>query len=350
MKKILIVPGNYDDTSYYDAITALGFQCWCCDGFKERKSLVLEGNFTGVGYTYFPKKMDRLFDIIVKTCRDNKIDAILFDADIRVPWRLFIEPLREQLPDTKCYLWLIDAHILHDWESISDFGEYISFFDKIFSPDGSFVDRCILSGFTNVFWKLPGGYSNYFKPFGVEKRFDGCFVGSAYKYTDKWFGIQENLDRINMMRILTDEMPDKLFYFTGDEGFSRFGKNFAVPDVRSTRPIEIRMKCNQINNYSKIVLCNDAVNVRNFTSIRTVNTLFSGSLAMLRYNKGFEYIFENHKNVVWFNSADELKELVRFYTENNEAREEIALAGRKFAFDNNLTMFGHVKAILGDLL
>ena len=68
-----------------------------------------------------------------------------------------------------------------------------------------------------------------------------------------------------------------------------------------------------------------------YFSNRTWFTLGCGGFLLSNYVPGLEQIFENHRELVWYRSAQECFELIEHYLARPEERRRIAEAGRAFA-------------------
>jgi len=64
---------------------------------------------------------------------------------------------------------------------------------------------------------------------------------------------------------------------------------------------------------------------------RMIRSLFARRCHVRLYTPGIEEHFENHKHLVWFKNIEEGIDLVRYYVEHDNEREEIAEAGYKLA-------------------
>lgn len=77
---------------------------------------------------------------------------------------------------------------------------------------------------------------------------------------------------------------------------------------------------------------------RKYYSGRTIISVSMGRLHITRYIPGMEEDFQNHYNIVWFNSIPEALDVIRFYLQHDEARERVRrrqseAAERMFSFD-----------------
>lgn len=129
---------------------------------------------------------------------------------------------------------------------------------------------------------------------------DLTFIGSNYTARR-----HELIDRL-------DHAPDfPTFEKWGEPGPQVWGDQFA-----------------NVAHYSKIVVGDNFVNdVPGYWSDRVYLTLGCGGFFLTAYVPGLEYEFENHKQLVWWNTWDELRDLIRHYLPRESARKKIALNG-----------------------
>lgn len=129
---------------------------------------------------------------------------------------------------------------------------------------------------------------------------DLAFVGSNYT------------ERRHMLIERLASAPDyPSFQHWGEPGPQVWGDQFA-----------------NVAHYSKIVVGDNFVNnVPGYWSDRVYLTLGCGGFFLTAYVPGLEYEFANHKDLVWWNTWDELRDLIRHYLHRESARKKIALSG-----------------------
>jgi hypothetical protein len=71
------------------------------------------------------------------------------------------------------------------------------------------------------------------------------------------------------------------------------------------------------------------------TSNRLFNILASEGFALVRYFPGIEEMFVNHSDLVWFDSVEEMEELVKYYLLHPDERKRIAEQGHKTYIHNH---------------
>ena len=79
----------------------------------------------------------------------------------------------------------------------------------------------------------------------------------------------------------------------------------------------------------QVVLGINTVNtVDRYFSNRTFLTLASGGFHLTHYVPGLETMFQNHRHLVWYRDDEECLDLLDHYLPREDARQEIANAGR----------------------
>ncbi len=69
-------------------------------------------------------------------------------------------------------------------------------------------------------------------------------------------------------------------------------------------------------------------------SDRVLLSMGTGTLLLSEYCKDLELFFIKGNHLEWFKNESELLDLVRYYLENSQKREQIALNGQRFVLDN----------------
>jgi spore maturation protein CgeB len=80
---------------------------------------------------------------------------------------------------------------------------------------------------------------------------------------------------------------------------------------------------NAINSYKIHLNCNIADDI----NYRTFETTGCGTFLLTNYTPGLEKLFDIGKEIVVYNNLEDLDNKVKYYLDNNEEREYIALAG-----------------------
>ena len=126
------------------------------------------------------------------------------------------------------------------------------------------------------------------------------------------------------------------------------GEDWELVDVKADATRIPAWQVDSLNRRSKIVLAVDAVSLEGFTSIRTFNTVLSGSLLMIAYFPGIEHIFRNGTHVVWFRNEVELVQLLRHYLEECEEERELIAREGQMMLHRNGWLFSNVLQYMVD--
>jgi spore maturation protein CgeB len=70
-------------------------------------------------------------------------------------------------------------------------------------------------------------------------------------------------------------------------------------------------------------------------------------MVLTKYNPGFEQLFKDRHDLVWFKTLEQFDELYQYYLSHDSEREKIASNGRHLALKKEFTIEGHVKRIFG---
>lgn len=131
--------------------------------------------------------------------------------------------------------------------------------------------------------------------------------------------------------------------------FAVYGRNwdkFCRASARKPIPYNDQ---NIVYNGSKIVIsANNFNDIDMYFSARQLNGMASGTLTVSCYIPGLEKYFENKKDLVWFKSADECVELVKYYLAHEDEAEEIGMNGSKKVLKHH-TKYARIKEISKEL-
>lgn len=98
---------------------------------------------------------------------------------------------------------------------------------------------------------------------------------------------------------------------------------------------------NAINSYKIHLNCN----ISNDINYRTFETTGCNTLLLTNYTPGLEKLFEIDKEIIVYDSIEDLDNKVKYYLENDKKREEIALAGYNRSKKDH-TFFERVKTLI----
>ena len=86
----------------------------------------------------------------------------------------------------------------------------------------------------------------------------------------------------------------------------------------------------QAINGTSIGIGSNSFNRRKYSSDRLGNYMSCGTFYMTQYIEGIEECFVKGENIEWFNSIDEMVELIKYYLANPDKRQQIAKNGQEF--------------------
>jgi len=165
---------------------------------------------------------------------------------------------------------------------------------------------------------------------GLEKIHDVVFLGSNHLTINNYL---ENYSfRYELMKEI-DSNFDLHVYGNGWDGFKN--QHSWVQNKDKTTAV----------NQAKITIGVSAVVSFLYLSYpRVFQSMACGTLHITQYVPGLELLFKNHEDIVWFNTIEEAKVLLRYYLENDDMRERVALNGREKALQHSYV--NRVKGII----
>lgn len=349
MARLLLSPNAAGELYGYENYTKLGHHCFFLNGSDDPVCLTPQGSCSGVR-AYLPQHM--MTSYFLQAIDKVHPDAVLIDycsGSIGVVQKTI--PILRQQYGSKLKI------ITYDGDSTEITGidhkhkiePYVSFSDINFFVDEDMVSYARDRGVNNCRFIRQPGVTDYHKKIeGMEKIYDASFIGSAYnKMNSDGTG---QISRVQMLHYLHTTEPSLNLCFAGDPKYENYGKRFWGADTRAgvdpAHGVDLWfVNANLIYNQSKVVLCNDASTATKFMSVRLPNALLSGSMVLTRYNKGYEELFENKKHLVWFDSVEECRDLLNYYLNHEEEREQIAADGRNWVVEQGFTREGFCKTV-----
>lgn len=109
-------------------------------------------------------------------------------------------------------------------------------------------------------------------------------------------------------------------------------------EIRSGSVREKRIRNNHASPYfyRNSKFCIDiSANAEGYTSNRPYEILANKGFLLIKYYKGIEDIFENHKHCVWFKNIDGAKKEIDYYMNKPKERNRIAEAGHKLFLEKH---------------
>ena len=101
---------------------------------------------------------------------------------------------------------------------------------------------------------------------------------------------------------------------------------------------------------AKIALClvHEAHRTEMYFPSRLVNTMATGAFALATYTPRLEQVFTRKVHLDWYNTYDELVELIHYWLQHDEEREQVARQGYEYVM-NNHTATHRARQVLEDV-
>ncbi len=256
--------------------------------------------------------------LVVKTKREN------FDLILIIKGEIYSDNTIMELKKnsgTKIVTWLIDDPFLM-WDEdgppqyIKSATKSYKFYDKVYNFDSFYNNRFKDSGYKNTEY-LPLAFSpTCYYPLDTPSIYDISFVGIGYR------------KRINLMSQLNKSHKYKMV-LAGDNWSPKEFKGQKVTgwlDGKNTNLIYNQTKINvNINHFQSV----------NGSNLRTFEILGAGGFLLVEPLKDLKDLFEDGKDLVFYNDIVELKEKVEYFLVHENERKEIAANGYKKAIKNH---------------
>ena len=157
-----------------------------------------------------------------------------------------------------------------------------------------------------------------------QKIYNYVFAGNLPLSSQWYYQIPSINFRLELVRAFSEKPGFALF---GGKSWKDYGIN--------VRGWVDEFQLSMIYNQARIVLASDQIIKANgFTSNRTTKALMSGAFLLIKKFEGIDRIFENHRQLVWFDSVSEAIELADYYIAHEDERETIAHEGMVWARDH----------------
>jgi spore maturation protein CgeB len=225
-------------------------------------------------------------------------------------------------------LWYVDCFDEHVPETIGALFRVVDVF--MTSAAGMLPKYCALAP-TPSYWVFEGVYLPAFPavmpPAAQWATYasDVAFIGNVFHppVPDPELALR----RYELLRQVSQRCRLKVWGPQGDAG-TRARWDCAAPLIQWPAYHEELVK---ICRATKVVLGINTVNtVERYFSNRTYLTLASGGFHLTHYVPGLETMFQNHRHLVWFRDDGECLDLLDHYLRREDARQEIARAGRQW--------------------
>jgi hypothetical protein len=158
-----------------------------------------------------------------------------------------------------------------------------------------------------------------FKQQNVEKQYDIIFFGGNYKNKFDHSEIRTNY----IQRLIN----------SGKYSIKIFGLNWNTLGA-AERPVYGDTFSKQASKAKIILGFSSYLDRNHYTSNRIWNSMACG-FHLTHYFKGIEDYFENGKDLVWFDTYEEMDKQIDYYLKNKKERNEIFLKGRENICNNH---------------
>lgn len=212
-------------------------------------------------------------------------------------------------------LWYVDhpkESILPDWLILG-----CSKVDWVFATSFGLIES-LKKYNSNVFWIVEGAHLPFLQPQESEKKKDISFFGTLMAETNNGdvFG-----QRIDFLKAIAEKYDFHLYGIDSSIKIENF--QFA-----NTYPAVWNQELAKEISETKIIIGYNSLNsIPLYWSNRTYVTLACKGFLVTPYVPGLECVFENHKDLVWFSSKEELYEILDYYLDNEFQRNKIAQQG-----------------------
>jgi hypothetical protein len=198
---------------------------------------------------------------------------------------------------------------------------FASYLDLVLVLDRNSESRLVKLGLPVKYIVNPASGRLYHTDPLQEKIYNYVFAGN-FSFSSQWYYRTSAIKfRYELVKAFAEKPGFALF---GGDSWRNYGINVLgwVDENQLSK----------IYNQTKIVLASDQIlDAEGFSSNRTTKVLMSGSFLLIKKFKGIEALFQNHGQLVWFDSVPEAVELADYYLEHDDEREQIALAGMTWA-------------------
>lgn len=332
------------DTEFQRIGTEMGHNIFYLTGTKRKSALQPKGVGLKNDYPSAAALKDEIIDTISRYPTDEIIMELCcgtthISKDV-LPF------LKGRFPNVKVVLAYLDSSIIISGDGdVSDFSQFVlesaRNADKVFCVDESVIKYCKDRGCGNLTYVPAYGISEYFHNQNMRRELDVVWVGGDYG------GYNEDGEP-TILRTKVLEKFHKDFKGSAQFWGGRYDRypRFYYGQTTGETTESFHTKCNELYNTSKIGLACDVSPCRKFFSPRLPNIMLAGAMALTSYQEGYEELFKNHSDLVWFKTPEEALELCEYYLKNGSKRHTISQQGQILA-QTLLTRESYVKKILG---
>jgi hypothetical protein len=322
-KKVFFVPMNTLMVDYYDAFMRNGFELY---------SINFEDKWSDKEYTKeFQSKLEQIF---LDVCRNQKPEWIFFLCDCSLISTDTIKLAKQILPNSLFTNWTGDVRQGLK-PGVEEIGKVV---DITYIVGTGQIDLYKSRGLKRVEFSQTGlDVSNHY-PLSDERRAE---LKKLYKHDIVFCANNAGGYPGQALRM---EVADKLCKTFGSN-FGLYGGGWDGQYKNSVRGSISYNTQNDVYAASVVVISiNNFNNVAMYFSCRQLNAMATGTLTLSCYIPGLENYFENKKDLVWFHSADECVDLVKYYLAHQDEARCIGLSGCDKIFKSH-TKFDRIKEL-----
>lgn len=330
--------------NYLDSI-AYAFEVNGCDTAKYViKNFKQEATFWDkMALKFGNKSQIRAYNLAISDEIYNR--CLEFDADIFLMINgnftaIVDEGLLKKLhkKEIKTVLWLVDGLCNYGFNK-----EYLNSYNEIFTFEQQDIRRLRNKyGIKASYLPLGAAAEIYQHNAELEPKYDICFIGTReekrLKLLELVAGYCKEHDRSMLVR-------GELWQNGKEKSRREFKKHYPnlyeYADNKRVNPSEVA----DIYNVSKINL-NIITSRHSGINPRTFEILAARGFQLVDYNEDYETIFKNKQELVWYQSASELLDLIDHYLKNDTERRLIAATGHQLVM-NKYLLTHLVKQIIG---
>jgi len=189
-----------------------------------------------------------------------------------------------------------------------------------------------MTGCTNIKYMPTGVNTEFYYPIDVEKEIDLLFLGHC-----------------GASKVSRDAVIDNL-----NEQFDSFwvgGTGWKNHNLRHHFGGAYRAQLNEWNSRTRIGLClllDSHKRLEEFCTYRLLNIMAARTFALTTYVPGLERLFTRKVHLDWYTSYEELVDLIHYWLEHEEEREQVAQQGYELILEK-FTLQQRARQILKDV-
>jgi len=306
-KKVFFVPLNTGQVDLYDAFMCHGFELY---------SLNFANNWNP--REYIAKHTTAMGKIFLQACKDIQPDWVYFMMDHPTIPPEFIRTAKKSLPNAIFTNWTGDIR-KEPKPGVLEVGKIV---DITLIVSTGQIDLYKRHGLKNVEFLQAGIDTDRFFRMSEDDREK---LRKKLKHDIVFCANNTNVHPGSPIR---NEIGSKLSALFGSRcALYGSGWNKCKKSARGRIPY---FEQNTVYNGSKIVISSNNFNdVAMYFSARQLAAMAAGTLTVSNYIPGLEKYFNNKHDLVWFKSAEQCIELVKYYLKHENEARQIGINGSK---------------------